>query len=65
MAKINEFTHIPAEKFRFVQQNEKLHDKEFKTKPIGYFKDAWSRFKKNKASVVAAIVLAIIIYRFM
>ncbi len=61
MAKINEFTHIPAEKFRFVQQNEKLHDKEFKTKPIGYFKDAWSRFKKNKASVVAAIVLAIII----
>ena len=57
----NQFTSIPAEKFRFVQQNEKLHDKALKTKPIGYFKDAWIRFRKNKASVTAAIVLAIII----
>lgn len=57
----NQFTSIPTEKFRFVQQNEKLHDKALKTKPIGYFKDAWIRFRKNKASVTAAIVLAIII----
>ena len=57
----NEYTSIPAEKFRFVQANEKLHDKALKTKPIGYFKDAWIRFRKNKASVAAAIVLAIII----
>ena len=56
----NEYTSIPAEKFRFVQANEKLHDKALKTKPIGYFKDAWIRFRKNKASVAAAIVLAII-----
>ena len=34
----NEYTSIPAEKFRFVQANEKLHDKALKTKPIGYFK---------------------------
>ena len=59
MAK-DQFTSIPAEKFRFVQANEKLHDKALKTKPIGYFKDAWIRFRKNKASVAAAIVLAII-----
>ena len=57
----NEYTSIPAEKFRFVQANEKLHDKALKTKPIGYFKDAWIRFRKNKASVAAAVVLAIII----
>ena len=57
----NQFTPIPAEKFRFVQQNEKLHDKALKTKPIGYFKDAWIRFRKNKASVAAAIVLAVIL----
>ena len=57
----NQFTSIPVEKFRFVQQKEKLHDKALKTKPIGYFKDAWIRFRKNKASVAAAVVLAIII----
>ena len=56
----NQFNSIPVEKFRFVQQKEKLHDKALKTKPIGYFKDAWIRFRKNKASVAAAIVLAII-----
>ena len=56
----NQYNSIPAEKFRFVQQKEKLHDKALKTKPIGYFKDAWIRFRKNKASVAAAIVLAII-----
>ena len=56
-----QYTSIPAEQFRFVQQNEKLHDKALKTKPIGYFKDAWIRFRKNKASVAAAIVLAIIL----
>ncbi|MBO4879430.1 MAG: ABC transporter permease [Clostridia bacterium] len=57
----NNFTNISQEKFRFVQQDEKLHDKALKTKPIGYFKDAWIRFKKNKASVAAAIVLGIIL----
>ncbi len=57
----NNYQHIAAERFRFVQQNEKLHDKELKTKPIGYFKDAWMRFKKNKASVVAAVILLLIV----
>ena len=62
MAQTNfDIKHIPAEKFRFVQENERLHDKELQTKPIGYFKDAWMRFKKNKASVTAAIILMIII----
>ena len=42
---------IPAEKFRFIQQNEKIHDERIKTKPIGYFKDAWLRFVRNKSAV--------------
>lgn len=57
----NQYNSIPTEKFRFVQEKEKLHDKALKTKPIGYFKDAWIRFRKNRASVAAAIVLSIII----
>ena len=56
---------IPAEKFRFVNQDERIHDKKFDDKPIGYFKDAWLRFKKSKASVVAAIIiLLIVLYAF-
>ena len=37
---------IPAEKFRFVRSDERIHDEKLKTKPIGYFKDAWLRFSK-------------------
>lgn len=52
---------IDKSKFTFVQQNEKLYDDAFQTKPIGYFKDAWMRFRKNKASYVAAIILLFLI----
>ena len=48
---------IPAEKFRFIQQGEKIHDERIKTKPIGYFKDAWLRFVRNKSAVVAFVLI--------
>ncbi|MFA5720258.1 MAG: ABC transporter permease [Acholeplasmataceae bacterium] len=38
------------------------HDAPFQTKPIGYYKDAWNRFKKNKASLVAGIILLTLIF---
>jgi len=31
------------------------------SEPIGYFKDAWRRFKKNKASVAAAIIIGFLL----
>ena len=43
--------------FQFVQMNDKIHDARFETKPIGYLKDAWLRFKKNKASVFSLVVI--------
>ena len=52
---------IPAEKFRFIQQDEKIHDERIKTKPIGYFKDAWLRFVRNKSAVVAFILIVILV----
>ncbi len=52
--------NIPKEKFAFAQLDAKLHDTKFETKPIGYFKDAWLRFKKNKASITAAIIIIVI-----
>lgn len=53
--------NIPKEKFEFADRTDISHDKKFDTKPIGYFKDAWLRFCKNKASVVAAIIIIVII----
>lgn len=50
----------PKEKFQFAQMEDKLHDKKLETKPIGYFKDAFIRFCKNKSSVVAAIIILIL-----
>ncbi|MDY2913604.1 MAG: ABC transporter permease [Candidatus Enteromonas sp.] len=47
--------------FVFVQQDASIHDVKFKTKPTTFFKDAMRRFVKNKSSVVAAGILAILI----
>lgn len=48
--------------FEFVQVDEKIFDKKFETKPIGYFKDAMIRFTKNKTNVAASIILGILIF---
>lgn len=53
--------NIPVEKLVFANQEGKLHDKELETKPAGFLKDAWNRFKKNKGSIVAAIVIGILV----
>ena len=55
--------NIPKEKFAFIHEGERISDKKFEDKPIGYFKDAWIRFRKSRASVVAAIIIiAIVLY---
>ena len=60
---MEELKNIPKEKFQFADRRDMSHDKKFDTKPIGYFKDAFLRFCKNKASVGAAIIIiAIILY---
>ena len=57
----NDVPNVDKEKFTFVQQDEKIFDKKFETKPIGYFKDAMIRFAKNKTNVYATIILFIMI----
>ncbi len=52
---------LPENSFEFVQLDDRIHDTKFETKPVGYLKDAWNRFKKNRASVVAAIIIIIIV----
>lgn len=52
---------VLPEKFTFVQQNAVLKDKKLDTKAKSYLADAWTRFKKNKSSVVAAAILLILL----
>ena len=52
---------LSPDKFRFAQKDEKIHDAKLETKPIGYFKDAWLRFKKNKSSVVAFCLIVVLL----
>ncbi len=55
------YEHIPAEKFAFVQDKDRLHDTELKTKARSFFADAMLRFSKNKSSVFATWILAFLI----
>ena len=52
---------ISAEKFVFHSTGDNLHDKKLETKPVTYFRDALNRFAKNKASLVATVIIAILI----
>ncbi len=61
MSKTIDINNIPKEKFEFVNTDERMHDVKFSDKPIGYFKDAFIRFRKNKASIVAAIIIIFIV----
>ena len=53
--------NVPAEKFRFVADEDRLHDQKFETKKIGYWRDAFGRFCKNKSSVLAAIIIIFLV----
>ena len=57
----NNFEHISQDKFRFVQMDERLHDKKLETKARSFFQDAMLRFSKNKSSVIAAWILLFLI----
>lgn len=61
-----QYKSIPPEKFAFVNESERLKDRKFEDKPIGYFRDAWNRFRKNHASVVATvIILCVVLFAFL
>ena len=54
---MEQFEHIDASEFEFVQLDAKLHDTKLEKKSRGYLADAMIRFRKNKSSVVAAWIL--------
>lgn len=61
MREKSDYTNIPKSKFAFVDRSGDIHDKKFETKPIGYFKDVWLRFYRNKSSVVAAVIILMLV----
>ena len=52
---------ISSEKFVFHQTSGDLHDTKLETKPVSYFRDAFNRFAKNKASIIAAGIIIFLI----
>ncbi len=55
----SEEVEITKEDFEF--DNEEFVEEEFTTKPIGYLKDAFIRFRKSKINIVASSILLLII----
>ena len=55
------YEHIPSEKFKFVSGKSLTHDQKLETKPVGYFRDAFHRFCKNKGSIVGAVIIILLI----
>lgn len=49
------------EMFEFAPTEGRLHDQKLDTKALSYLQDAWKRFKKNKSSVVATVIIALLI----
>ena len=52
---------ISSEKFVFHASDGNLHDNKLETKPVTYFRDALNRFAKNKASILATVIIAILV----
>ena len=51
---------ISSEKFVFRSTSGDLHDTKLETKPVSYFRDALNRFARNKASIVAAVIILLL-----
>lgn len=55
------YNNIPKEKFEFVERRDSIRDESLSTQPRGFFADAFSRFCKNKGSIVGAVVILILV----
>ena len=55
-----DIANLPKELFKEVPDRKDLHDQAFETKPVSFLRDSLNRFAKNKASIVAAVIILII-----
>lgn len=54
--------NIDKSKLVLVKNKEGASEQYSLAKPLSYYKDAWLRFKRNKMSVIATIILSIILF---
>lgn len=59
--KLEDYNNIPKELLEFSPQRDDLHDQKLNTKPVGYLKDAFYRFRKNKGSIVAFFIIMLLL----
>jgi ABC-type dipeptide/oligopeptide/nickel transport system permease subunit len=59
-AKAKNGDSVSGDDFKLVQQDKSIHDIKFTTKPTTFFRDAMHRFRKNRSSVVGAIILGML-----
>lgn len=52
---------ISKDKFVFHNNSDKIHDQKLETKPVTYFQDALHRFTRNKASIVATVIILLLV----
>ncbi len=52
-----ELANLKKSDFQPVEKDKKIYDKKFETKPVGYFRDAMTRFAKNRTNLIATIIL--------
>ena len=59
--RVVDINSIDKSKLVLVERTGTIKDEKMSTKSIGYYKDAWNRFKRNKAAVVALVLIGIIV----
>ena len=57
-----EIQTLPPDAFEIVPMGDRMLDAKFEPPPIGFLKDALLRFAQNRASVVAFVILAILVF---
>ena len=58
---MDDMNNIDKSQFEFAQIDATLHDQKLETKPVGYLRDAFRRFRKNKGSIVAACIILLLV----
>ncbi len=48
--------------FEFVQREKTIKDQKFETEAIGFFKDGIIRFRKNKAAIIAFVLISFVVF---
>lgn len=60
-SQFDNYKDLSSESFEFANTEKRITDKKLETKSLSYFADALIRFGKNKASVVAAVIILLIV----